>query len=182
LAAHERADLRTGYWDWTARSQEGAHYLRYCGTPPVGHLYGLHEALDMIEEEGGLDAVWRRHAVLGRAVHAAVDVWSTPGGLELNILDPVARSNSVTTILTGSIDGDALRACASELGLTLGLGIGDYEGLAFRIGHMGHLNPPMLLGTLGTIEVVLAKLGARVGGSGVAAAAASIAAALGPAG
>jgi alanine-glyoxylate transaminase / serine-glyoxylate transaminase / serine-pyruvate transaminase len=178
LAAHERADLRTGYWDWTARSQEGAHYLRYCGTPPVTHLYGLHEALDMIDEEGGLDAVWRRHAVLAGAVHAAVGAWSAPQGLDLNIVDPAARSNAVTTILTGTIDGDRLRAGASELGLTLGVGIGEFDGRAFRIGHMGHLNPPMLLGTLGTVEAVLTAMGAPLRGSGVAAAAASIAASL----
>jgi alanine-glyoxylate transaminase/serine-glyoxylate transaminase/serine-pyruvate transaminase len=177
LAAHERADLRTGYWDWTARSQEGAHYLRYCGTPPVTHLYGIHEALDMIDEEG-LEAVWQRHAVLAGAVHAAVDAWSTPGGLALNIVDPAARSNAVTSILTGTIDGERLRAGASDLGLTLGVGIGAFEGRTFRIGHMGHLNPPMLLGTLGTIEAVLGAMGAPVGRSGVAAAAASIAATL----
>jgi alanine-glyoxylate transaminase/serine-glyoxylate transaminase/serine-pyruvate transaminase len=178
LAAHQRADLRTGYWDWTARSQEGAHYLRYCGTPPVSHLYGIHEALTMIDEEGGLDAVWERHAVLAAAVHAAVEAWSVPGGLELNIVSPAARSNAVTTILTGTIDGDRLRAGASELGLTLGIGIGAFEGRTFRIGHMGHLNPPMLLGTVGTIEAMLGAMGAPVGGSGVAAAAASIATAL----
>jgi alanine-glyoxylate transaminase/serine-glyoxylate transaminase/serine-pyruvate transaminase len=178
LAAHERADLRTGYWDWTARSQPGAHYLRYCGTPPVSHLYGLREALDMIDEEGGLDAVWARHAVLATAVHAAVEAWSAPGGLELNIVDPAARSRAVTTILTGTIDSDRLRAGASALGLTLGVGIGEFEGRAFRIGHMGHLNPPMLLGTLGTVEAVLTAMGAPIGGSGVAAAASAIAAAL----
>ncbi len=178
LAAHEQADLRTGYWDWTSRSQEGAHYLRYCGTPPVTHLYGVHEALDMIDEEGGLDAVWQRHAVLAGAVHAAVEAWSVPDGLELNIVEPAARSNAVTTILTGTIDSDRLRAGASRLGLTLGIGIGAFEGRTFRIGHMGHLNPPMLLGTLGTIEAVLGSMGAPVGRSGVAAAAASIAAAV----
>jgi alanine-glyoxylate transaminase / serine-glyoxylate transaminase / serine-pyruvate transaminase len=177
LEAHARADLRTGYWDWTARSQDGAHYLRYCGTPPVSHLYGLHEALDMLDEEG-LDAVWRRHAVLAAAVHAAVEAWSAPGGLELNIVDPSARSNAVTTILTGTIDGERLRARASELGLTLGVAIGKFEGSAFRIGHMGHLNPPMLLGTLGTVEAILDAMDARVAGSGVAAAAASIASAV----
>ena len=88
LAAHVEPTCATGYWDWTARMQEGAHYLRYCGTPPVSHLYGMHEALDLIDEEGGLDAVWERHAVLAAAVHAAVEAWSTPGGLELNIADP----------------------------------------------------------------------------------------------
>ncbi|HEX6786009.1 MAG TPA: aminotransferase class V-fold PLP-dependent enzyme [Acidimicrobiales bacterium] len=173
LAAHTSAGLRSGYWDWTARAQDGPHYLRYCGTPPISHLYGLREALSMLEEEG-LEAVWARHAVLANVIHAAVEAWAAPGGLELNILDPAARSNAVTTILAGTVDPDRLRAtCEQQAGLTLGVGLGPFEGRAFRIGHMGHLNPTMVLGTLGTIEAALLAAGAPLGGSGVAAAAAT---------
>ena len=147
--------MRSGYWDWTHRSQDGPHYLRYCGTPPVSHMYGLREALAMIREET-LDCVWDRHATLARSVHAAVDAWAAPDGLELHIVDPAARSNAVTTIRTGGIDGVRLRElCEERAGLTLGIGLAPYEHLSFRIGHMGHVNPPMLLGTLGTIEAAL---------------------------
>ena len=77
----------------------------------------------------------------------------------------------MTTARTGSIDADRLRAvCEDQAGLILGLGIGAEDGAQFRIGHMGHVNPPMLLGTLGTIESALHALGAPVGGSGMAAA------------
>jgi alanine-glyoxylate transaminase / serine-glyoxylate transaminase / serine-pyruvate transaminase len=174
MVAHEQAGLRTGYWDWTARALDGPHYLRYCGTPPVSHLYGLQEALAMIEDEG-LEAVWARHEVLGSAVRAAVQAWSTDGGLDLNIVDASARSNAVTTVLTNEIDADHLREiCEEQAGLTLGISLHPYEGRAFRIGHMGHLNPPAVLGTLGTIEAALAAMSAPVSGSGVAAAAAVI--------
>ncbi len=174
LAAHATADLRTGYFDWSARTLAGAHYLRYCGTMPVSHLYGLREALIMISEEG-LENVWARHAVLAGAVRAAVGAWATPGGIELNVLDPAGRSNAVTTILTGSIDATRLSdICRVQAGLTLGAGIGDFMGKAFRIGHMGHVNPPMILGALGTVEAALLTMGAPLGGSGVAAAAAHI--------
>jgi alanine-glyoxylate transaminase/serine-glyoxylate transaminase/serine-pyruvate transaminase len=78
-AAHEHAGLRSGYWDWTHRSQDGPHYLRYCGTPPVPHMYALREAFSMIREET-LDCVWDRHATLARSVHAAVDAWSANCG------------------------------------------------------------------------------------------------------
>lgn len=179
LQAHETADLRTAYWDWTPRLGGGPHYWRYCGTPPVQHLYALREALDMIAEEG-LENIWARHAVLGEAVRAAVAAWATPGGIEFNVTEPAERSDSVTTILTGTIDARRLRqVCEEGAGLTLGIGLGDFEARAFRIGHMGHLNPPMLLGALGTIEAGLAALDAPTGGSGVAAAAARIGAALG---
>ena len=178
LAAHTHADLRTGYWDWTARSVEGPHYLRYCGTPPVAHLFGLRAALDMILEEG-LGHVWARHEVLAGAVRSAVDAWATDGGIELNIVDEAYRSNAVTTVLTGAIDPDRMRdICQDAAGLTVGVAIRGFEGQAFRIGHMGHLNPPMVLGTLGTIEAALAAMGAPVGGSGVAAAARAIGAAI----
>lgn len=174
LAAHDRADMKVGYVDWTSRVNAEAHYHLYAGTPPISHLYALREALDMIFEEG-LENVWHRHAVLAEAVWAAVDAWAAPGGLRLNIADREHRSHATTTILTGSIDADALRDLAeSEAGLTLGLGIGAPSQPRFRIGHMGHLNPPMLLGTLGTVEATLTAMGAPTGSSGVAAAAAHI--------
>lgn len=172
MAAYASGDLRTGYWDIGPRAEENApHYYRYAGTPPVGHIHGLREALDMIEEEG-LENAWHRHDVLARSVHAAVDAWSAPDGLSLNMADPVARAATVTTILTGSIDTDAVQEmCEARSGLTIGVPVGAFEGRAFRIGHMGHLNPPMILGTLATIEASLSALGAPLGGSGVAAAA-----------
>ena len=79
-------------------------------------------------------------------------------------------------IRTGEVSAQQLRAtCESEAGLTLGLSITGNADAEFRIGHMGHLNPPMLLGTLGTIEAALTAVDAPMGGSGVAAAAAVIA-------
>lgn len=179
LAAYETADLRTGYYDWGPRIDPEIHYNLFCGTLPIPHLYGLAEAMTMIDEEGGLEAVWHRHEVLASAVHAAVGAWSTPDGIGFVIPDPEHRSNAVTTVLTGRWPSlEVARVCEAEMGLTLGAGIGGYEGRAFRIGHMGHLNPPMILGTLGTIEAALANLGVPLGGSGVAAAAETIAKAI----
>lgn len=178
IAAHKTADMRTPYWDWTARLAGAEHYRRYCGTPPIQHIYAMRAALDMIAEEG-LEAIWARHEVFANAVRAAVDAWSTPGGLEFNIVDPVHRSNSTTTILTGEIDSEKLcRLCEIETGLTLGVGLGDFSGRAFRVGHMGHLNPPMVLGTLATTEAALHAMDVPIGASGAAAAAKVIAAAL----
>lgn len=177
LEAHKRADLVTPYWDWTGRMDETAFYLKFAGTAPVQHIYAMRTALDMLFEEG-LENVWARHAVFADAVRAAIAAWSTEGGLSFNILDPASRANSTTTVLTGTIDGARLRAiCDRQAGLTLGRGLGDFASRAFRIGHMGHLNPPMVLGALGTIEAALNALDAPQGGSGVAAAAKVIGAA-----
>ncbi|MEM9464826.1 MAG: aminotransferase class V-fold PLP-dependent enzyme [Actinomycetota bacterium] len=171
-------DLRSGYFNWDARIAPEAIYQRFSGTPPISHLYAMREALRMIEEEGGMEAVWARHRALADAVRAAVEAWSTPGGLELYITEPADRADCVTTVMTPEVDAlEIARLCEEGAGLTIGLGVMDHSR-TFRIGHMGHLNPPSILGALGTIESVLHRLGVPMGGSGVAAAAASIGRAL----
>jgi alanine-glyoxylate transaminase/serine-glyoxylate transaminase/serine-pyruvate transaminase len=166
------------YWDWGPRTKPERYYQLFCGTAPTHHLYGLRCALDMILEEG-LAQVWRRHATFAGAVAAAVEAWGERGAFALNIVDPGARSHAVTTIRTAPGDGARLRRwCTETAGVTLGIGLEgpgvDPETL-FRIGHMGHLNPPMLLGTLATIEAGLSALGIRHGRGGIEEAAAVIA-------
>ena len=175
--AHERADLRTRYWDWSYRTEDGPHYLRFCGTPPVTHLFGLREALRMIDEEG-LEARWQRHRVLGGAVRAAVASWGTASDIHCFVTDDAERANSVTNVQCGTaIDSVELaRRCREVFGVTLGVGIGDLGGPSFRIGHMGHVNAPMILGVLGSVEAALISMGVDIPESGVAAAAAVLAA------
>jgi alanine-glyoxylate transaminase/serine-glyoxylate transaminase/serine-pyruvate transaminase len=171
---------RVGYVDWHLRKDPEFFYEIFAGTPPVAHIHAMTAALDLIDEEGGLEAVWARHAALAAGVRAAVEAWSTPDGISLNIPDPAYQSNAVTTVRTGSINATELRRrCEDQSGLTLGIGFAVAPDHSFRIGHMGWLNPPMILGTLATIEATLHSMGAPMGGSGVAAAAESIGAALG---
>ena len=173
LEAHRTADLCTRYWDWAYRTEEGPYYLRFCGTPPVSHLFGLREALRMIDEET-LPARWERHRVLADGVRAAVAAWSAPGGLGFVARDPDERSHAVTTIATGDVDAIELaRICRERLGVTLGLGIGSFEQSSFRIGHMGHVSAVLVSGVLGSVEAALVELDAPLGGSGVAAASAT---------
>ncbi len=173
-AAHRTAGLRTAYWDWTARDLP-ENYRKFCGTAPEHMLFGLHKALALLFEEG-LEGAWGRHIGLAAAVQAAVDVWARDGALAFNIVNPDERSPAVTTILTPGFDPQRLRAFAREnLGVILGSGIGDLEGTAFRIAHMGYCNAPMVLGTLGATEVALGALGLPHGSGGVQAAVASLA-------
>lgn len=156
-AAHRAANLRTLYWDWTARDGE-EHYRKYCGTPPEHLLFGLRRALDLLFEEG-LDRVFERHRLLAEAVRRAVAAWAEGGALEFNIVEPGARADSVTTVLTGGFDPQRLiDYCEYKCGVVIGVGIGGLGGKAFRIAHMGHVNAPMILGTLGAVEVGLAAL------------------------
>jgi len=178
VEAYERVketNRRVGYLDWEKRLNPSVFYETYAGTPPVAHIRALNAALDLIDEEGGLEAVWNRHRVMGEAVRAAVDMWSTPGGLEFNITNPEHRSNAVTTVRTGSISARRLqKICKKKAGVVIGIGLSMDSEDSFRIGHMGHIHPASILGTLGTIEAALHAMDAPVGGSGVAAAAAVV--------
>ncbi len=176
--ARARADCVTPYWDWQLRSAPERFYQYFCGTAPTHHLYGLRAALDMIGDEG-LEAVWQRHAVLARAIWAAVGAWGQGGSLRLNVEDPAMRSHAVTSLSLTAPDADRLRGwCETEAGLTLGIGLGrEPESGFFRIGHMGHVNAHMVLGALGVIEAALVALDIPHGDGGVAAAARVIAAA-----
>jgi len=179
LARHGGAGLRTRYWDWTERDDE-IHYKKYCGTPPVHMLFGLRKSLDMLLGEG-LENVFERHRLLCGAVHAAVSVWAEGGALEFNITEPAERAPSVTTILTNGRDPAPLADYAREkCGVVLGIGIGELKGKAFRIAHMGHVNAPMVLGTLGVVETGLVALGIPHGTGGVQAAVESLARAVKP--
>jgi alanine-glyoxylate transaminase / serine-glyoxylate transaminase / serine-pyruvate transaminase len=155
---HAVAGLRTPYWDWTFREGE-EHYHKYAGTPPEHLLFALRQALDMLFAEG-LDNVFLRHRLLGEAVRRAVSVWAQEGALALNILAPEARSDTVTTVqMTDGRPSHPLRDyCNKRCGVVLGTGLGALSGTAFRIAHMGHVNAPMVLGTLGVIEVGLGAL------------------------
>ncbi|MGH6777667.1 MAG: pyridoxal-phosphate-dependent aminotransferase family protein [Bradyrhizobium sp.] len=157
-AVHRTAGLRTPYWDWTER--EGVeHYRKYAGTAPVHLLFALRQAIDMLLAEG-LDNVFTRHRLLAEAVRRAVAVWAEGQVLGFNIAEAGERSDTVTTVLMaeGYDPAHLHRYCKEKCGVVLGVGIGDLHGAAFRIAHMGHVNAPMILGTLGVVEVGLNAL------------------------
>ena len=163
-ATHQSAGLRTRYWDWTQR--EGAeHYNKYCGTPPEHMLFALAKALDMIFEEG-LENVFRRHRLLAEATRRAVAVWAEGQVMSFNITDPAQRSDSVTNVLMSCDPQPLLDYCDEKCGVVVGGGIADLAGKAIRIAHMGHVNAPMILGTLTVIEVGLIALGIPHGKGG----------------
>jgi alanine-glyoxylate transaminase / serine-glyoxylate transaminase / serine-pyruvate transaminase len=167
---HRKADLRTPSWDWTER--EGIeHYRKYAGTAPVHLLFALRQAIDMLFDEK-LENAFLRHRLLAEAVRRAVAAWGEGQVLGFNIAEPSGRSNTVTTvIMNGDHDPKALhKYCKEKCGVVLGVGIGELHGQAFRIAHMGHINAPMILGTLGVIEVGLGALDIPHGAGGTKAA------------
>ena len=178
------------YWNWqqmTVREPQA-----FPGTSPVHMMLGLAESLRLIEDEG-FENVLTRHKRFAAATRAAVAHWggnAKPSGttvsakgfsgkipaIEIMCTDPTRTSDSVTTILLpDGHDGDALRALAHQrYNLALGSGLGPLQGRAFRIGHLGELNEPMLLGAIATTELALAEAGIPHATGGVGAAIASL--------
>jgi alanine-glyoxylate transaminase/serine-glyoxylate transaminase/serine-pyruvate transaminase len=120
----------------------------------------------------GLEKAAERHRLLAEAARRAVTAWSEGGALELNIRAPAERSNSVTTVLltNGHEPKPLLDYCNHKCGVVVGIGIGALNDNGFRIAHMGHVNAPMVLGTLGVVETGLVALGIPHGKGGVQAA------------
>jgi alanine-glyoxylate transaminase/serine-glyoxylate transaminase/serine-pyruvate transaminase len=168
-AVHRSAGLRTFYWDWSLREGE-IHYQKYCGTPPEHLLFGLRKALDLLKEEGLANAI-RRHALLAGATRAAVAKWAEGRVLAFNIRNAAERANSITNILVeGRNPRPLLAYTRDKCGVVLGVGLGVLEDRAFRIAHMGHTNAPMVLGTLGAVEMGLQALAIPHGSGGTQAA------------
>ena len=147
------------YFNWELMN--GRAPQKFMGTAPVHMFFGLQESLRMIEEEG-LDAVFARHARLAEATRACVRAWGADGkGPQLYCQAPDRLSNSVTAVLMPEgMSSDAMRKAAIDrFNLSLGGGLGPLMGKAFRIGHMGDLNEPMLLGALATTELAMKATG-----------------------
>ena len=143
------------YWSWKER-QTHVQSAKFCGTPPLAHLAGLEMSLRLLNQEG-LDAVFARHQRLGGAVRAAVNAWSQGGALKLHCQDPQGYSNSVTAVeVTANVDPEALRVVAREkFQVAMAGGLGGLTGRVFRIGHLGDMNEPMILGALAGIEAAM---------------------------
>jgi len=110
----------------------------------------------MLEEEG-LENVFRRHERHAQAARAAVSRW----GLEIVCAAPEEYSSTVTAVFTpDGHNADHLRkVILDNFDMSLGAGLSKLQGKAFRIGHLGHFNDLMLMGTLGGVEMGLRLAG-----------------------
>jgi alanine-glyoxylate transaminase/serine-glyoxylate transaminase/serine-pyruvate transaminase len=171
LAASGNAKLPRSYWDWQEMLKPNrSGFFPY--TPPTNLLYGLREALRMLEEEG-LANVFRRHDRHAEATRAAVRAW----GLEIVCEEPREYSSSLTAVfLPEGHDADKLRAVILEnFDMSLGAGLSKLAGKVFRIGHLGSFNDLMLAGTLCGVEMGLRLAGVPHKEGGVLAALHSLA-------
>lgn len=162
LAAAKANTANRSYWDWheiiAANKSGGWPY-----TPATNMLYGLKEAIAMLHEEG-LDNVFARHQRHAAATRAAVKAWN----LEVLCVEPREQSPVLTgVVMPDGHDADHFRKVTLEhFDMSLGAGLTKLKGKIFRIGHLGHFNDLMLMGTLAGVEMGLHLAGVphRAGG------------------
>ena len=166
LHASGSAKLPRSFWDWEAMltaNKQG--FFPY--TPATNLLYGLQEAIQMLEEEG-LQNVFERHNRHAEATRRAVRAW----GLEVLCAEPAEYSSSLTAVMMPEgFDADELLALIlKKFDMCLGIGLGKVKGKIFRIGHLGYFNDLMLAGTLSGLEMGLSLAGIPFskGGAGAA--------------
>ena len=154
-------NLVMGYWGSGAKRA-------YHHTAPINALYGLHESLVMLHQEG-LEASWARHAKNHRALRAGVEAM----GLEFIVResDRLPQLNAIS-VPRGVDDAVVRRRLLAEYDLEIGAGLGAMAGKIFRIGLMGHSsNIKNVLLCLGALEKVLLDMQAPIKRGAVEAAA-----------
>ncbi len=145
-------NLVMGYWGGGAKRA-------YHHTAPVNTLYGLHEALVMLQDEG-LDNAWRRHQGNHNALKAGLESM----GLEFIVPkeERLPQLNAVS--IPEGVDDAAVRGrLLNEYNLEIGAGLGDLAGKVWRIGLMGHASrAENILLCVGALEAVLSDMGAPI--------------------
>ncbi|WP_430449201.1 L-aspartate--glyoxylate aminotransferase BhcA [Rhodophyticola sp.] len=167
LAAMDAAALPRTFFDFRDMMQSNATG-GFPYTPPLQLIYGMRESLKMLAEEG-LENVYARHHRLAEGVRRAVRGW----GLQLVAQSPELYSDTVSAIyVPKGFNSNALTDHAFKAyGVSFGVGLGEMNGKAFRIGHLGSLTDVMVLSGLATIEMAMADLNYPIElGDGVSAA------------
>jgi alanine-glyoxylate transaminase/serine-glyoxylate transaminase/serine-pyruvate transaminase len=149
LQASKTAKLPRSYFAWDDMLVNNANgFFPY--TPATGLLYGLAEAIDMINEEG-LENVFARHERLAEATRRAVRAW----GLDIQCRDAKFYSPAVTTVvMPEGHNADAYRKIVLDnFNMSLGTGLNKIAGKVFRIGHLGDTNELTIMGALTGVEM-----------------------------
>jgi alanine-glyoxylate transaminase/serine-glyoxylate transaminase/serine-pyruvate transaminase len=155
LAAAKTSNLPKSFWAWDDMlNMNKIGFFPY--TPATQMLQGLAVSIDMLHEEG-LDNVFARHHRFAEATRRAVHAW----GLDIMCRDPKYYSPTITGVMMPEgHDADAFRNLALEhYNIAYGTSFAPYAGKMFRIGHLGDINEPMMMGALAVTEMALSLAG-----------------------
>ena len=147
-------NLVLGYWG-------GGGKRAYHHTAPINALYGLHEALVILHEEG-IEQAWERHRVNHLALRAGLEAM----GLSF-VVDEASRLPQLNAVsIPEGVDDATVRArLLNEYDLEIGAGLGPMAGKIWRIGLMGYAsNRRNVLLCLGALDAVLSDMGAPIEG------------------
>jgi aspartate aminotransferase-like enzyme len=137
-------------------------------TPAVGLFMALDVALEMILEQEGLENVFDRHALLGRATREAAKA------LDLELFGPEdERANVATAIrVPEGVDGGKVpKLMRDKYRITVAGGQAQLKGKIVRIAHCGYFGAFDILTAIGALEMAFTELGHELElGAGVAAA------------
>jgi alanine-glyoxylate transaminase/serine-glyoxylate transaminase/serine-pyruvate transaminase len=124
-------NLVMGYWGGSAKRA-------YHHTAPINALYGLHEALVILKEEG-LESSWARHLRNHLALKAGLEAL----GLELPVAEQARLPQLNLVGIPEGVDDAALRnRLLQNYDLEIGAGLGALAGKVWRIGLMGYASRP----------------------------------------
>ena len=162
IAVSKNAKLPRSYWSWDEMlGPNKTGFFPY--TPATNLLYGLREAVAMLEEEG-LDNVFKRHDRHAEATRRAVQAW----GLEILCKNETEHSSALTAVLMpeGHSEIAFRKVVLDNFNMSLGSGLGKIADKVFRIGHLGDFNDLTLMGALAGVEMGLdlAKVPHQPGG------------------
>ena len=145
------ANLLTGYWE----KSDSSPTRSYHHTAPINSLYGIHEGLLILQEEG-LSASFERHQKMHLALVAGIEAM----GLKMLVAenDRLPQLNSI--VVPDSVDEARVRKMLlDEHQLEIGAGLGPLAGKIWRIGLMGYgARKENVLYCLNALENVLTKL------------------------
>ncbi|MBU0687134.1 MAG: alanine--glyoxylate aminotransferase family protein [Candidatus Margulisbacteria bacterium] len=153
--ACETSKLPKYYWD-CKQQKKFADKGQTFTTPPESIIFGMHESIKMLKEEG-LENIFERHALVTKAVRAGVRA----AGCQL-LADDACASHAVTAIIPpDGIDGETVRSEMRKFGVEVAPGQGELKGKIFRIGHLGYVDKLELVATIGALELLFTQLGAK---------------------
>jgi aspartate aminotransferase-like enzyme len=123
-------------------------------TPALSILFGLEQALELMEQEG-LEEVYARHVLMMKMVRAAFNALDVP-----LLTAEKDASPTVTAAAPADFDAEAFRkVMKAEFGISLAGGQQQLAGKIFRIGHMGYCSAADVLQVISAIEIGLMKIG-----------------------
>ncbi len=145
--------LILGYWDDRGAGRSYHH------TAPVNALYGLHEALVMLKEEGLVES-WTRHRANYQVLRAGIEAM----GLEFLVAEDHRLPQLNAVMIPEGVDDAAVRgALLNKHGIEIGAGLGPLAGKIWRIGLMGQaVRTENIMLCLSAIEEALIRQGRRL--------------------